>query len=71
VAKRESSVAAHFAMDAKNRLTMRLFGVRRPAAALPGAQIRFSAQSLRLCGELIGKNNQTAEAQRTQRLRRD
>ena len=28
--KRGTSVAAHFAMDAKNRVTMRLFGVRRP-----------------------------------------
>jgi hypothetical protein len=36
--KPERSVAAHFEMDAKNQSTMRLFGVRRPAAALPGAQ---------------------------------
>jgi len=31
----------------------------------------ISLRTLRLCGELICNNNLTAEAQRTQRLRRD
>ena len=48
--KRETSVATRFAMDAKNRMKMRLYGVRRPAAALlraPGiASINFAPKSV-------------------------
>ena len=56
----EKSVATHFAMDANDRLTMRVCGVRCPAAALH----RFTLRPRRISALSALRQPQTQRAQR-------